>query len=60
LNAQKPLTPSQALRMYALARDDHGHYMRELAFCNWTRETVFPQAVVRWIEAIGLRKESQA
>lgn len=60
MNAPKPLTTPEAMRLYAIARDNHGHFMRELAFCNWRNETVFCQAVIRWLEAIGQRKESQA
>lgn len=38
------------LRHAALKADDAGHDLREFAFLRWTIETVFPQAVNRWIE----------
>lgn len=42
------MTRKDAIRM-----DNAGWFCRELAFNRWCRETVFPAAVLRHIEAIG-------
>lgn len=42
------MTRADAIRM-----DNAGWFCRELAFHKWARETVFPAAVIRHIEAIG-------
>lgn len=44
---------AQQLRQAAIEADDAGHELRELAFHLWAAETVFPQAVNRWIAAVG-------
>jgi uncharacterized protein with HEPN domain len=56
-------TPDQqraALRMQAaqlrevtLQCDDALHYARERRFEQWRQDTVYPQAVNRWVAAIG-------
>lgn len=43
------------LRRAAIASDDAGHELREIAFCRWCDETVFPEAVNRWIAEVGAR-----
>lgn len=43
------------LRRAAIASDDAGHDLREIAFRRWCAETVFPEAVNRWIAEIGRR-----
>ena len=45
----------QTARDAANKRDDEGHTLREIAFRNWCRDTVFPHAVNRWIHDIGAR-----
>lgn len=44
--------PSRAL---ALKHDAAGHPLREWAFAKWCRDTVYPDAVNRWIREIGER-----
>ncbi len=41
------------MRAKALASDDAGHDLRELAFKNWRAETVFPAAVDSWLRAVA-------
>ena len=46
---------AKQLREAAIRADDSAHTLREIAFRRWCEETVFPQAVNRWIEQIGRR-----
>jgi hypothetical protein len=46
---------AKAMRAYVLMRDAEGHAAREIAFENFKRESLFPQAVIRWIREIGER-----
>lgn len=42
-------------RKEAIRRDDAAWWLRELAVANWCAETVFPQAIERWVREIGER-----
>ena len=46
---------SRSLREAAIAADNAGHTLREIAFRRWCDETVFPEAVNRRIAEIGGR-----
>ena len=46
---------SAMMRQIALSFDDAGHPLREMAFHNWQRDTVFPTSVDRWVREIGER-----
>jgi hypothetical protein len=44
-----------SMRAYLIRRDAQGHPLREFAFNAWRQETVWPQAVNRWLAEIGAR-----
>ena len=44
---------ARVLRKMAIQRDNAGHYMRELAFSIFLRDTVFGQAVERRLREIA-------
>ena len=46
---------ARQLRQAAIASDNAGHTLREIAFSRWQQESVFPEAVNRWIAEVGAR-----